>query len=92
MSHMYSPALTCTHMYSYVRWYQVHANNGDAHAWLRDELFAAGVRGPYGSQLAQLSYMEGEATGRAIALSRIVDVPLYVVHVMGIEAIEVGQP
>lgn len=32
--------------------------------------------------------IEGEATGRAIHLARFVNTPLYVVHVMSIDAVE----
>jgi hypothetical protein len=40
---------------------------------------------PFSSQTFQL---EGEATGRAIKLAKFVNTPLYVVHVMSIDALD----
>jgi len=40
-----------------------------------------------GHSFSRPPYVEGEATGRAIALARLVGVPLYVVHVMSNDAL-----
>lgn len=66
----------------------VHAENGDMVAWLQERLVASGVTGPEGHALSRPAVLEGEATGRAIRLARVVGVPLYVVHVMSIDAME----
>ncbi|GAX85193.1 hypothetical protein CEUSTIGMA_g12611.t1 [Chlamydomonas eustigma] len=67
---------------------QVHAENGDAVTWGQTEMIRLGVKGPEGHALSRPSVLEGEATGRAIRLAAYVGVPLYVVHVMSIEALE----
>ncbi len=46
------------------------------------------MTGPEGHALSRPAVLEGEATGRAIRLARVVGVPLYVVHVMSIDAME----
>ncbi|GLI68276.1 hypothetical protein VaNZ11_012634 [Volvox africanus] len=66
----------------------VHAENGDTIAWLQSRLLAQGVRGPEGHALSRPPALEGEATSRAIRLAGVVGVPLYVVHVMSIDAME----
>ncbi|KAG2426922.1 hypothetical protein HXX76_012708 [Chlamydomonas incerta] len=66
----------------------VHAENGDMVAWMQEKLLAAGVTGPEGHPLSRPPALEGEATGRAIRLAGVVGVPLYVVHVMSIDAME----
>ena len=45
------------------------------------------ITGPEGHSFSRPPYVEGEATGRAIALARLVGVPLYVVHVMSNDAL-----
>lgn len=67
---------------------QVHAENGDLIAYLQAKLLAEGMRSPLGHALSRPSTCEGEATGRAIAMAEIVDVPLYVVHVSAAEAVQ----
>lgn len=55
-------------------------------------IFEAGITGPEGHPLSRPSMLEGEATSRAIRLADFVNVPLYVVHVMSIDALEeVGE-
>lgn len=44
--------------------------------------------GPEGHALSRPAVLEGEATGRAIRLAKLANVPLYVVHVMSIDAME----
>jgi len=67
---------------------QVHAENGELIAYLQAKLLAEGVTSPLGHVLSRPSQCEGEATGRAIAIAEIVDVPLYVVHVSAAEAVQ----
>ncbi|KAF5832220.1 hypothetical protein DUNSADRAFT_11977 [Dunaliella salina] len=67
----------------------VHAENGDAVAWgQRHVLEELGITGPEGHALSRPPYVEGEATGRAIRLARLVGVPLYVVHIMSEDALK----
>mmetsp|Transcript_31261 Transcript_31261/g.88645 ORF Transcript_31261/g.88645 Transcript_31261/m.88645 type:complete len:153 (-) Transcript_31261:807-1265(-) len=67
---------------------QVHCENGDAVAEGQAQVFAAGITGPEGHALSRPAVLEGEATARAIRLARWVNTPLYVVHVMSIDAME----
>ena len=64
----------------------VHAENDDAIRWIGDRLLAAGHRAPRYHAVSHPRVGEGEATHRAIAFSRLVDVPLLVVHVSSSEA------
>jgi len=66
----------------------VHAENHDVISWLAGRLEAAGRSAPKFHGVAHHPVAESEATHRAIALARIVDVPLLVVHVSGREAAE----
>ena len=64
----------------------VHAENDDAIRWISDRLLAAGHREPRYHAMSHPRIAEGEATHRAISLSRLMDVPLLVVHVSSGEA------
>ncbi|KAJ4971188.1 hypothetical protein NE237_004287 [Protea cynaroides] len=66
----------------------VHAENGDAVAEGQKRMIDLGVTGPEGHALSRPPVLEGEATARAIRLAGFVNVPLYVVHVMSIDAME----
>src|SRR5438093_10688038 len=66
----------------------VHAGNGDAIDVLVKEALAAGNTEPKYHALTRPPETEGEATNRAIQLSRVAGSPLYVVHVSCQEAIE----
>ncbi|KAL3683562.1 hypothetical protein R1sor_001584 [Riccia sorocarpa] len=66
----------------------VHAENGDAVAEGQTRIFEQGITGPEGHPLSRPSVLEGEATGRAIKLAHFVNTPLYVVHVMSIDALD----
>jgi dihydroorotase-like cyclic amidohydrolase len=66
----------------------VHAENGDAVAEGQQRVFDAGITEPHGHALSRPAMLEGEATGRAIRLAAFVNTPLYVVHVMSIDAME----
>jgi dihydropyrimidinase len=66
----------------------VHAENGDAIDVLVKEALAAGKTEPKYHALTRPPETEGEATNRAIQLSRVAGSPLYVVHVSCREAVE----
>lgn len=66
----------------------VHAENGDVIAELVPKLLAEGKTDPYYHAVAHPALIEGEATGRAIALAGVAGAPLYVVHMTCQDAIE----
>src|SRR5215204_3935867 len=66
----------------------VHAENGDAIDVLVKKALAAGHTEPRYHALTRPPETEGEATNRAIQLSRVAGSPLYVVHVSCAEAVE----
>jgi len=66
----------------------VHAENGDAIDVLVKQALAAGHTEPKYHALTRPPETEGEATNRAIQLSRVAGSALYVVHVSCKEAIE----
>jgi dihydropyrimidinase len=66
----------------------VHAENGDAIDVLVKKALAEGHTEPHWHALTRPPETEGEATNRAIQLSRVAGCPLYVVHVSCREAVE----
>ncbi|XP_059429554.1 dihydropyrimidinase [Corylus avellana] len=66
----------------------VHAENGDAVYEGQKRMIELGITGPGGHALSRPALLEGEATSRAIRLAGFVNTPLYVVHVMSIDAVE----
>ncbi|KAG5577578.1 hypothetical protein H5410_057712 [Solanum commersonii] len=66
----------------------VHAENGDAVFEGQIRMIELGITGPEGHALSRPPVLEGEATARAIRLASFVNTPLYVVHVMSIDAME----
>jgi dihydropyrimidinase len=66
----------------------VHAENHDMITWLADRLLGRGLAAPRFHAVAHARIAEGEATGRAIALAELIDVPLLVVHVSSADAID----
>ncbi|MDN7355387.1 dihydropyrimidinase [Acetobacter senegalensis] len=64
----------------------VHAENGDAVAYLQQNLLEKGQTGPEAHPVSRPPAVEGEATQRAIILAGLLGVPLYVVHVSTEEA------
>ena len=66
----------------------VHAENGDAVAYMQQQLRDQGRMGPDAHPLSRPAEVEGEATGRAIMLAELVGAPIYVVHVSTRQATE----
>ena len=67
----------------------VHAENHDMIRWIAHRLLERGHQAPKFHAVAHDPLVEAEATNRAIALSRLVDVPVMIVHVAGSEAVDV---
>ncbi|MEX2614482.1 MAG: dihydropyrimidinase [Alphaproteobacteria bacterium] len=66
----------------------IHAENWDMIRWLTKRLLDGGNRAPKFHGVSHAQIAEGEATHRAIALGRLVDTPLLIVHVSAEEAME----
>jgi dihydropyrimidinase len=66
----------------------IHAENSDCISWLTARLAASGRTAPRFHCTSRPMPVEREATGRAIALAELLDVPILIVHVSGREAIE----
>jgi dihydropyrimidinase len=64
----------------------VHAENDDMIRWLSDRLVDGGHRAPKYHAVSHSRVGEAEATHRAIALARLADVPVLIVHVSAAEA------
>ena len=67
----------------------VHAENHEMIKWLTGRLLDRGLGAPRYHAVSHVRLAEGEATNRAVALSRLLDVPILLVHVSAAEAIEV---
>ncbi|MEW9668694.1 dihydropyrimidinase [Ammoniphilus sp. 3BR4] len=67
---------------------QVHAENGDVIDFLTKKALADGNIEPIYHALTRPPEVEGEATGRAIALTALANSQLYVVHVSCADAVE----
>ncbi len=67
----------------------VHAENHDMIRWIAHRLLERGHTAPKFHGVAHDALAEAEATNRAILLSRLVDVPVLIVHVAGAETVEV---
>jgi len=66
----------------------VHAENHEMIRWLTRKLLERGHGAPKFHMTAHHPIAEAEATNRAVALSRLLDVPLLIVHVSGREAVQ----
>ncbi|WP_206885172.1 dihydropyrimidinase [Alicyclobacillus mali (ex Roth et al. 2021)] len=66
----------------------IHAENGDAVVLLQDRLYEANKRAPRYHAESRPLEVEAEATRRAIALAKLADAPLFIVHVTGREPME----
>lgn len=65
----------------------VHAENGGVIQVLVDEAVAAGNTSPKFHSITRPTIMEGEATHRAIRISELAEVPLYIVHLSAAESL-----
>jgi dihydropyrimidinase len=65
----------------------MHAENGGAIDVLVQRFLAEGKTAPLYHGLSRPSSMEGEATGRAIALAQLAGVPIYIVHLSSRDAL-----
>ena len=59
----------------------IHAENGDVLVWMTRRLEAKGLVKPKYHGTSRPQILEMEATGRAIALSELMDAPMLIVHV-----------
>jgi dihydropyrimidinase len=66
----------------------MHAENGGAIDVLVQRYLAEGKGDPINHGLTRPATMEGEATNRAIALSRLAEVAVYIVHLSAKEALD----
>ncbi len=66
----------------------VHAENHEIIKWIAKRLLARGHGAPKFHMTAHHPIAESEATSRVIQLSRLLDVPVLIVHVSGIEAVQ----
>jgi len=66
----------------------IHAENGDAVAYLQRDLLERGVTGPIGHPLSRPASVEGEAATRVIAIAGLLGAPIYIVHVSTRDATE----
>ena len=66
----------------------MHAENGGVIDLLVQEALRKGQKAPKYHALTRPPRLESEATGRAIALAEIADVPVYIVHLAAAEALE----
>jgi len=67
----------------------MHAENHDMIRWIAGRLLERGHKAPKFHAVAHDRIAESEATNRAIALARLADVPVLIVHVAGRETVEV---
>lgn len=67
----------------------MHAENHDMIRWIAHRLLERGHVAPRFHAVAHDRLAESEATHRAIALARLADVPVLIVHVAGRETVEV---
>ncbi len=65
-----------------------HAENGELVFQLQKKLLAMGMTGPEAHPLSRPPAAEGEAANRAIRLAEVIGVPLYLVHVSTIDALQ----
>lgn len=67
----------------------VHAESNDMVRWLTARLLERGLTAPKYHEVAHDPLAETEATYRAVSLARLAGAPLLIVHVGGIEAVQV---
>ncbi|GBQ90105.1 dihydropyrimidinase [Acetobacter nitrogenifigens DSM 23921 = NBRC 105050] len=59
----------------------IHAENGEAVAWLQADLLSRGLTGPASHAASRPPLVEGEAAQRVIAIAGVHGAPVYIVHV-----------
>ncbi|KAL4878201.1 putative allantoinase [Aspergillus karnatakaensis] len=59
----------------------IHAENGDMLSWMTDQLEKRNLLEPKYHATSRPQILENEATGRAIALSQLIETPILIVHV-----------
>ncbi|OZI70931.1 dihydropyrimidinase [Bordetella genomosp. 12] len=67
----------------------LHAENHDMIRWVARRLLERGHTSPKFHAVSHDPLVESEATHRAIALSRLIDVPVLIVHVAGTETVDI---
>ena len=67
----------------------VHAENNDMIRWLARRLVDRGMTAPKFHAVAHAPIAETEAANRIVALASLVDAPVLIVHVSGLEAVRV---
>lgn len=67
----------------------VHAENNDMVKWMNRRLAAAGLTAPKYHAVSRPALAEEEAINRAVSLAKLVDAPLFVVHVSTPEGAEI---
>jgi dihydropyrimidinase len=70
----------------------MHAENHDMIRWIAQRLLERGHVAPKFHAVAHDALAESEASNRAIALSRLADVPVLLVHVAGAETVQLVPP
>lgn len=66
----------------------IHAENGDVIDVLVRQMISAGQTAPIYHALSRPPALEGEATGRVIALAEMAGAPVYIVHLTARESLE----
>jgi dihydropyrimidinase len=66
----------------------VHAENGEVISFLQQQLVAEGKTEPFYHAVSRPLAIEAEATRRAIALAKVADAPVFIVHVSGSDSAE----
>jgi dihydropyrimidinase len=66
----------------------IHAENHDMIRWIASRLLDQGHTAPKFHAIAHDALAEAEASHRAIALSRLINVPVLIVHVAGAETVQ----
>ena len=66
----------------------IHAENHDMIRWVAQHLLERGMKAPKYHVVAHDALAESEASNRAISLSRLLDAPILIVHVAGVETID----
>lgn len=67
----------------------IHAENNDMIRWIARRLVERGMTAPKFHGVAHTPLAESEAANRAVAMARLVDVPILIVHVAGKETVSV---